>query len=557
MKRILLMTVALTATISMFAQDVAYLDADGKTQTLSGGGYETISSQNTFTNGWYVLDNSVTIDSRVTVSGTVHLVLKDGCTLTLPKGIHLKEDNSLTIYGQTNGTGKLTAGPSDDYLAGIGGDNHERAGTLVVNGGNVEATAGFSAAGIGGGAQGYWKGDYGHGGIVLINGGTVYAKGNQYGAGIGGGGNHRYVNTAIPGEGGSVTINGGNVTAIGGDDGGYGIGPGRSSGNEGKAGTLSISWRNKSDRIYMSSVNATITLNSDFVYEDTKEAVSADNLGDRAIIPPASPEPTPKKWKGDVNKDGNVDISDIVAVINQIAGTSDYARADVNGDLNADISDIVAIINIIANGVLEPEDDTDPAVKAGLCPDENHPHAIDLGGDVKYACCNVGASAPWEFGGYYAWGETETKSMYVWNNYKYGTKYGEPCDDIGHDIAGTQYDVAHVLWGGKWQMPNAGQLEYLCETCSSKWVTLNGIKGVKYTGSNGGSIFLPATGDMGYDGTPYEVGEEGKYGSSEIPWSEDNTSDNINYLSLKYNDAGYWWSRIRGLSIRPVNVFKY
>lgn len=52
--------------------------------------------------------------------------------------------------------------------------------------------------------------------------------------------------------------------------------------------------------------------------------------------------------KGDVNEDGNVDISDIVAVINQIAGTAKYANADVNEDNNIDISDIVAIINIIA-----------------------------------------------------------------------------------------------------------------------------------------------------------------------------------------------------------------
>ena len=52
--------------------------------------------------------------------------------------------------------------------------------------------------------------------------------------------------------------------------------------------------------------------------------------------------------KGDVNEDGKVDISDIVAVINQIAGTAEYAGSDVNEDDKVDISDIVAIINIIA-----------------------------------------------------------------------------------------------------------------------------------------------------------------------------------------------------------------
>ncbi len=51
---------------------------------------------------------------------------------------------------------------------------------------------------------------------------------------------------------------------------------------------------------------------------------------------------------GDVNEDGKVDISDIVAIINQIAGTATYANADVNTDNKVDISDIVAVINIIA-----------------------------------------------------------------------------------------------------------------------------------------------------------------------------------------------------------------
>ena len=52
---------------------------------------------------------------------------------------------------------------------------------------------------------------------------------------------------------------------------------------------------------------------------------------------------------GDVNEDDNIDISDIVAIINQIAGTATYKYADVNNDKKVDISDIVAIINIIAS----------------------------------------------------------------------------------------------------------------------------------------------------------------------------------------------------------------
>ena len=51
---------------------------------------------------------------------------------------------------------------------------------------------------------------------------------------------------------------------------------------------------------------------------------------------------------GDVNKDGIVDISDIVATINHISGSQSFDSADVNNDGAVDISDIVSIINIIA-----------------------------------------------------------------------------------------------------------------------------------------------------------------------------------------------------------------
>ena len=51
---------------------------------------------------------------------------------------------------------------------------------------------------------------------------------------------------------------------------------------------------------------------------------------------------------GDVNEDGQVDISDIVAIISQISGKATFVNADVNKDGSVDISDIVAVINLIA-----------------------------------------------------------------------------------------------------------------------------------------------------------------------------------------------------------------
>ena len=64
-------------------------------------------------------------------------------------------------------------------------------------------------------------------------------------------------------------------------------------------------------------------------------------------------QPKPEFVTGDVDGDGKVNISDVVAVINAIAGTGNYERADVNGDGKTNITDVVDIINIIAGK--EPE----------------------------------------------------------------------------------------------------------------------------------------------------------------------------------------------------------
>ena len=63
----------------------------------------------------------------------------------------------------------------------------------------------------------------------------------------------------------------------------------------------------------------------------------------------------PDVLKGDVNEDGFVNISDVVALINQMAGTANYRCADVNEDNEVDISDVVAVINIMAGGQTEEE----------------------------------------------------------------------------------------------------------------------------------------------------------------------------------------------------------
>ena len=131
------------------------------------------------------------------------------------------------------------------------------------------------------------------------------------------------------------------------------------------------------------------------------------------------------------------------------------------------------------------------------CPDSNHPHAIDLElpSGTMWACCNVDADKPEDSGGYYAWGETNEKGFYSWENYQHCDGSATSCHDIGTNICGTQYDVAHVKWGGSWSMPNEDQINELKGYCQFELTTFNGIAGIRYTSKkNGGSIFLPASG---------------------------------------------------------------
>lgn len=149
--------------------------------------------------------------------------------------------------------------------------------------------------------------------------------------------------------------------------------------------------------------------------------------------------------------------------------------------------------------------------------------AVDLGLSVFWATCNLGASNPEEFGNYYAWGETETKSDYSLNTYKFYktekstdgefeveykgyTKYVTEKDAEVYGFKGLydnktvldpEDDVAHVLLGGKWRMPTEAEFKELENNCTWQWAEYKGAEGYKVTSNKSGYtdkwIFLPAS----------------------------------------------------------------
>ena len=202
----------------------------------------------------------------------------------------------------------------------------------------------------------------------------------------------------------------------------------------------------------------------------------------------------------------------------------------------------------------------------GLCPDNNHPHMIDLGlpSGTKWACCNVGASKPEDYGGYYAWGEITEKEYYGWQNYDYYSNLNgddiiqaNELNNLNYNISKTQHDVAFVLWGESWCTPNSKELEELNNNCTKLYFyNHNGIEGTLLTGPSGNSIFLPNSG-FHYWEYLQEAGRMSISMSCEIG-SEDADSNPYTITIVYY--CGVEETKVRhgnrmcGYTVRPIST---
>lgn len=120
-------------------------------------------------------------------------------------------------------------------------------------------------------------------------------------------------------------------------------------------------------------------------------------------------------------------------------------------------------------------------VKEGSsCPDNNHPHAIDLGlpSGNKWSCCdyvyyfkddnNVIYNQHDTFG----WGSTSTLGLYEYGwaimdnltgSYLFNNK--KPYTYIGDEISCTDHDVVYINWKDGWCTPTAKDYEELMSNC--------------------------------------------------------------------------------------------
>ena len=182
---------------------------------------------------------------------------------------------------------------------------------------------------------------------------------------------------------------------------------------------------------------------------------------------------------------------------------------------------------------------------------------VDLGlpSGLLWATCNVGATTPEEYGDYYAWGETTTKTEYTEDNCPptYGLSYSELQSQGYIDGEGNltaQHDAARANWGGTWRMPTYAELNELSTNCTWTWTTQNGVNGYKVTSKvNSNYIFLPAAGYR-YGSLLDGAGSYGHYWSSTPDESLSNLAYSLTLLSFNRGMDSY--DRSYGQSVRPV-----
>ena len=191
---------------------------------------------------------------------------------------------------------------------------------------------------------------------------------------------------------------------------------------------------------------------------------------------------------------------------------------------------MLALTFVVGCGNMDKKKDSNPS-------HEGHEY-VDLGLSVKWATCNIGAENPEDYGNYYAWGETSTKSSYTEDNCA-------TCEKSIGDIMGTNMDVAHVMWGGDWRMPTKEEFDELIKKCDWLWTG----SGYMVTGPNGNSIYLPAAGFRYYE----ELYGEDSFGYYWSSTPELDSTTNSNFLDFD-RTAAYtdWGNRYPGYTVRPV-----
>ncbi len=200
--------------------------------------------------------------------------------------------------------------------------------------------------------------------------------------------------------------------------------------------------------------------------------------------------------------------------------------------------------------------------------------AVDMGLSVLWGSCNLGAKLPGNYGKYYAWGETEPKSVYSWASYRWAegsedslTKYNTEATSgkiDGIETLSSEDDAAHVGLGGHWRMPTIEEFEELLSNSEASFSESDGYWCWRFTSKrNGASIFLPLPGfkyaESSGGNDAVAVGAWGFYWTSSLYQKEPRSAWVASLLNPNLNTTETpdietdGAKRYYGRSIRPVS----
>ncbi len=210
--------------------------------------------------------------------------------------------------------------------------------------------------------------------------------------------------------------------------------------------------------------------------------------------------------------------------------------------ITAKAGDIEATCDIVAID--------DPVIIEDHDGEENGHYWVDLGlpSGIKWATCNVGAASAEDYGGYYAWGETLTKSAYRQENYSVQTKYSAGDDNLTQLLP--EDDAAHVVMGGNWFTPTREEMQELLDNCTFERVDMGNGAGYKVVSKkNGKTMLLPAAGSKIFENEEY-VGGVFFYWTSSVKADLVSQAWNLNTYNNELVVDGM--ERFRGCPIRAV-----
>lgn len=170
---------------------------------------------------------------------------------------------------------------------------------------------------------------------------------------------------------------------------------------------------------------------------------------------------------------------------------------------------------------------------------------VDLGLSIMWATHNIGAEKESEAGSLIGYGDPT------------GMKISTKLDDYpSSNIAGTIQDIVFNLdidanSPMKSKMPTLAEISELIEKTTQEWTTVDGVEGMRFTASNGNSIFLPGAGYR--DGENIVADGAGYYWSGEVSSIQNDYANTVTFNSSNVKTG--FSKRHLGLSVRPVRPY--